>query len=376
MFALTQIERVIFTWPRWRFLMLLAAVMVVKTGVWHIPNLDSSIRIAQNPFILWEHRPSEQYIFTSWLSPFIAWAIGARHEALFLLLHLGYAIAFSALVTLLAFSRLDEAQARVSMIVFAVLPVSAQAYFWVGNDGLTLLLFASALASGGRPTLAGLIGIAIGLQHFEQGLFAFSALMVASYATTRFGGSAIFPWRTAAAILVGIVVGKLALTLIFHFAGMAIVGRQGWLAEYFTTHLGQFWFRGQYMVWSALGLGWLVALRFADNGRSSLSFFVCLIGLMPLMLIVNDQTRVIANVTFPLLFAFWLANPQFLGSVERREAAALLTLWFVVPWAWVFAGNPTWSVLPYDIVYGLNKLFGWFTVPDTFVSMWPFGDRR
>jgi len=42
-----------------------------------------------------------------------------------------------------------------------------------------------------------------------------------------------------------------------------------------------------------------------------------------------------------------------------------------VPWGWVYEGIPTWSVLPYDLVYAANKLLGWFTIPES-PTYWPF----
>ena len=282
---------------------------------------------------------------------------------------------FTALVSTLAFTRLTEDDARKSMLIFATMPVSATSYFWIGNDALTLLLMTTALALRDRPPLAVLVGVLLGLQHFEQGMFGFAALAAASFATPRFGGRDIYPWRTAAGVMAGIVVGKLVLMLIFHLAGMQVTGRTGWLGTYLVTMLAQFWFHSQYVVWTVLGAGWLVAIRYVDRGRAAIPFLACLIGLLPLLLIVNDQTRVIAIVTFPLIFAFWLSEPDFLGSLSRKEVAALAVVWLIVPWAWVYEGVPTWSILPYDITYIANKAFGWFTVPDTNVSGWPFGKR-
>ncbi len=37
------------------------------------------------------------------------------------------------------------------MVIFASLPASATAYFWVGMDGLTLLLMLAVVASDRRP---------------------------------------------------------------------------------------------------------------------------------------------------------------------------------------------------------------------------------
>ncbi len=371
MIALAFAERLLFASSRGRFLALLFALMLVKSGLWAIPNLHSSIRIAENPFILWEFRPHEQYIFTSWLAPFLAWTIGATSPVAFMVLHVAFAMAFTLLFAWLTFSRLPEDQARIAMMIFAALPVSATAYFWVGNDGLTLLLFTAALAARAHPVLAALAGLALGLQHFEQSTFAFAALAVASALTLRFGGPDVFPWRTAAATLAGVIAGKLLLMLIFRIAGMAVVGREGWVAEYVTLHIAQFWFHSQYMVWSALGLGWLVAIRFADCGRWTIPFFLCLLGLMPLMMIVNDQTRVIANVTYPLIFAFWLSNPRFLGTISWREAGVFSIIWVLVPWGWVYEGIPTWSAFPYNIVYSLSRLSGLINLPGG-LDYWPF----
>lgn len=369
------IERAAFDWPRRRFLTALFLAMFVKTGIWHIPNLLISRRIAETPFAVQTPNPVDQYLITSWLAPFLAWLIGATGEGPFLLLHLAFSLAFMTLFVVLAFSRLEEAQARIAMIIFAAMPVSVTAFFWLGNDSLTLLLMLAALACSPRPLAAGLAGLLLGLQHFEQALFAFSALTVASFATPRFGGPVVYPWRAAAATVVGVMLGKLALLAIFHANGMVVTGRSGWLLAHLNWLISIFWLRAQVIIWAVLGVGWLVAIRYAERGRSSLPFFVCLLGLLSLLLIVADHTRVLAIVTFPLIYAFWLSDGDFLKSLSRTEAAALLMVWLLVPLAWVIGGTPLWSVFPYDLVYAAHKLFGWFSLPEGKVSEWPFGFR-
>jgi hypothetical protein len=369
---LTSIEQALFGWPRARFLTLVFFAMFVKTGIWHIPNLLVSRRIAENPFTVPIANPVDQYLMTSWLAPFLAWLIGATGEGPYLLLHLVFSLAFTALFVVLAFTRLEETQARIAMIIFAAMPVSATVYFWLGNDSLTLLLMLAALALRDRPLAAGLIGMLLGMQHCEQAFFGFAALTVASFATPRFGGPEVYPWRAAAAALAGIILGKLALFAIFHVNGMAVTGRSGWLFAHLNWLLSIFWLRLQVILWGVLGLGWLVAIRYADRGRSTLPFFVCLAGLLSLLLIVADHTRVLAIVTFPLVYAFWLSDGDFLKGLSRTEAAMLLMVWLLVPIAWVIGGTPLWSVLPYDLVYVANKLLGWFSLPEGKVSEWPF----
>jgi hypothetical protein len=375
LFILKQIESVILRQPRWRFLIVLFALMFVKTGVWHIPNLGASAHIARNPFIVYTSDPVAQYLMTSWLSPFIAWLLGATSEGAFLALHLGFSLAFTGLFVALAFHRLQETAARVAILIFAAMPVSATAWFWIGNDSLTLLLMLGALALKSRPLVAGLIGILLGLQHFEQAAFGFAGLCLAGLATFRFGGRDIYPWGTAASVLAGICAGKLLLIGIFHWNGMAVTGRSGWFLAHQAWLFSIFWMRLHVILWGALGVAWLVAIAYADRGRRAIPFFLGLAALLPLLLIVADHTRVICIVLFPLVYVFWLADPQFLRGISDRAAAGLFLVWLVVPLVWVTGGTPLWSLLPYDLTYAANKLFGWFSLPEGRISDWPFEFR-
>jgi hypothetical protein len=148
-------------------------------------------------------------------------------------------------------------------------------------------------------------------------------------------------------------------------------GRWYWLSEHIRRHLHDFFFHFQYIIWSVLGSGWLVALRYADSGRRTIHFFIALAGLCLVSLIVADETRVLAIITFPLIAACWLFNQGFLTRISRSEISLLFVVWIIVPWGWVWYGVPQWSVFPYDITFLLHRLFGWFNVPVDPAS-WPF----
>jgi hypothetical protein len=372
---LGTIEAIVFDGPRARFLALLFAAMLVKTGVWRIPNLDVSAAIARNPFVVPIPNPIDQYLMTSWLGPFLAWLVGASSVPAFFVLHLALSVAFTALMAAMIFSRLEENEARAAMVIFAALPVSATSYFWVGNDSLTLLLMAGILALRERPFAAGLLGVALGMQHFEQGLFAFGALALAARLGPRYSGREVYPLRTALAAGVGIATGKIVLTLIFMTAGMTVSGRTVWLMAHLPALMEDLLYRGHVLIWSILGVGWLVALRFADGGRASIPFFLCLLALMPLLLVSGDKSRVLAMTTFPLVAAFWLMNRDFLRGLMRREIAILALVWLIVPWSWVWRGIPLWSVMPYDIALAASHLLGWPVAPADGLADWPFKGR-
>ncbi len=372
MLLIDAAAKVVFDWRRRNFLLLVFAAMLVKTGIWHIPNIHDAIVYSRNPFVVPFDDPLKQYLLTNWLSPFLAWVIGATSDAGFALLHLAFAIGFTTLFTWLCFQRFAEREARIAMVIFASLPASATAYFWVGMDGLTLLLMLAVVASDRRPWLAGLFGIALGLQHFEQGFVGLSVLLFAVMVAIRLGHDDVFSWRAAAAAWLGVVIGKIALVLIFWTAGMVVAGRDAWFIANWQMMQGQFWFHTQVVFWAVLGPGWFVAVRYADRGRASIPFFLALFGVMPLLMFVGDQTRVLAIVTFPLLFAFWLNQRSFLEEITRLQAGGLFLLWMVIPWIWVWGGLPKWSALPYGIAYAIGKLTTWYELPTVDIGDWPF----
>lgn len=108
--------------------------------------------------------------------------------------------------------------------------------------------------------------------------------------------------------------------------------RLSWLKEHLDLLLGSFFFHPHQIIWSVLGLGWLVALKYTDKGKQSLPFFITLASLMLLLLVSADQTRVLAIITFPLLLTCWLFNRNFLETFTNQQVAGLFLLWVLIPW--------------------------------------------
>lgn len=370
--ALALIENLIFRSPIWKLLTVIWLAAFVKIGIWHIPNLDASRTIAENPFS--NSLPSiAHYLYWNWLGSFGAWLIGATGQFTFFLFHFAFSLAFTALFIIFIFSTFCDRTARISLVIFTILPVSATAYFWVSADSVTLFLMMLALAIPRIPLAVLFVGIGLGAQHFEQSFFGVAGLLFAVALSKRQGDYfGAYTIRFASILLAGIFVGKLALFGLFNYNNVEInSGRIYFLREYLSTYLGQFYFHFQYIVWSVLGLGWLIALKYLDRGRKSLPFFLPLFGLMLLLPVAGDQTRVLAIVTFMLVSVYWLLNAQFLNQISNQQAAGIFLIWILMPWSWVWGGVPRWSVFPYDIVYILHETFGWFNFP-TEPALWPF----
>ncbi len=81
---------------------------------------------------------------------------------------------------------------------------------------------------------------------------------------------------------------------------------------------------------------------------------------MPL-LFTDDETRVVALVTLPIVLTALLLDPEFLSRIKSRHAAAFFILWVSLPWSWAWEGVPRWSAFPYDVVYAVQLLSGKLT---------------
>ncbi len=370
------LERSIYQSNRKWLLAITFAISFAKTGIWYMPNFEMWSVMRLDPFHNPFGDPDAHYIFWNWLSPFFAWLVHIHNERSFLYFHLLFSIIFTAGCTWYLFATLEEKEARTAFILFMVLPASATAYFWVGMDSVTLALMLLVLVLRKRPLLALMAGILLGMQHAEQGIFAFGAVLLAILISRRIATTATttadrsLQWGVAS--LLGIILGKLILILIFrHYHIQVNSGRPYFLRRYFHVCAELFYYHFQYILWSVLGVMWIVIAKFAERGKRSLPLLLSLLGCLLLLPIVSDETRVLAIVTFPLIATFVILDPEFLRSLNGRFVSWIFGIWVLVPWAWAFGGRPLVSVFPFDGAYVLHSLFGWFHVP-TNQPMWPF----
>jgi hypothetical protein len=374
--VLRPIQRLVYGSKRWKLISFLMAATIFKAGIWYIPNIVASVMIVRSPFAnpLSGH-PDAQYIYWSWLAHFLAWLARANGKLSLFCFELLFSVAFTALFVLVVFARFEENDARTALVLFFVLPVSATAYFWVSGDSVTLFLMMLALAVPGSLSATFLAGIALGMQHFEQGSFAGGALALAMAWDSRRhrdpDRSYSVPW--ALTLVAGLVAGKLVLAGLFRYLDVDVnSGRFFWLHGHLKVVLTQFYYHCQLIFYSALGIGWVLIVKSAERGRKAIPFMVCLFGLLTMSLpIVFDQTRVGAIVTFPLIAVYCLLNRAFLKTTSRQFVCWVLVVWLIVPYIWVWGGVPKWSVFPFDVAFLLHKAFGWFAVPVNNPS-WPF----
>lgn len=370
--VLQRAQQFIYHAPRWQLVCALLLGTLIKTGIWFMPNLDSTALIASNPFVNPFANPDAHYLLTSWLGLYGAWLVGATSERLLFCYFLLFSMLFSALFMRLLLTRLPDAAARTALVLFTMLPVAGTTYFWAGIDGITLCLMTLALLLRDRsPLLLLATGVLLGMQHFEQSFFGFGAVLAALLLSKhwRDAQTAGYSVRWAFCLLLGIVLGKIVLQLLFQRFGLHLnSGRMYWLQNHLPALVGQTLLHLHLVLWSALGLGWVMVLTWAERGKAAWPLLLALAGLLLLLPVSGDQTRVLAIVTLPLLSVYWLLNPGFLASLNRTLVSALFGLSLLLPWSWVWEGLPRWSALPFDIALLLQR----FEVLPATMRIWPF----
>lgn len=349
--------------PRWKFLAVLFTVMFFRTGMTFVA--PALLPIAKDPYHNPFTNPYEHYLFWSWLGPFLAHQVGATTPLTFTLFYLTFSLLFSLLMVRWLFTRLEEPHARIAMLIFALLPVSATSYYWIFTDSLTLFLMACALYVPRNAPALFLIGVALGMQHFEQAFFATGAALFALAWTGRRGVRLAYDWRWALTLLIGAMAGKALLVAIFAHLDIHVnSGRLFWLIKAWALMLRRFAYSYHFALFSAFGVGWLVVIHFLRRpSPETRPVGLAILGLLLLLPISDDPTRVFAIVTFPLVCVYFLRNPSFLATIPRQTVGLLALLWCLVPWMFVWSGKPIVSAAAYDLYTAIHHLLDTRFVP-------------
>lgn len=335
--------------PRWKLLTVLAIALFFRTGLTFVA--PALLPIAKDPYHNPFTNPYEHYLFWSWLGPFLAHHLGATSAWSFTLFYLAFSVLFTVLLVRWLFTTLPEPAARVAVLVLALLPVASIPYTWVFTDSLTLFLLAATLYFPRAWPAVFLLGVALGMQHFEQVFVGAAAALFTIAVAARRGVRRRYDWRWALALLVGAVAGKLVLVAIFRHLDIHVnSGRFWWLAKTWGIMLRRFLYSYHFALYSAFGIGWLVVFRYLrQRAPQTRPLALALLGLLLLMPISDDPTRVYAIVTFPLVCVFLLSDADFLTSLDRPAIGLLFLLLLLVPFVFVWAGKPVVSAAAYDL---------------------------
>lgn len=354
---LNPIEKAIFSASPYQLLMILWLINIVKTGVgfmgdmWHVGLL-----MAQDPFVNVLPNPISHYLFWNWLGPFLAWCLHIKTLPEIFTMHLLFSIGFTWIMFKGFFKHLSGDAARIALIIFMLLPVSGTAYYWIGKDSITLFFMAVILYGMDSWCVLIIAGIALGMNHFEQSLFAFGALGVVLMCSRWNAPNKEALKKSLISVLLGIVLGKCVLIALFHGLNIPLrAGRVSFILGHYHDFVKEFLAHAPIMLYSVLGLGWVIALFYIQHEKKVLPFFIVLIGLLTLQLFVDDQTRVLAIITFPLIAVCWLQNETFLLFISKKRITLLCLIWVLMPWIWIWQGISRGTMFLSDVKFFINQ---------------------
>lgn len=364
---MSQIEKMIFQSSNRKFVVFVLVSIVARSGVWYVPHFSAITQMANNPFVNPFPDANGQYNFFNWLGPFLAWVLHFRTFHSYFFFNLLITVAFALLAINWMIRMMPGRGGRLVALVFSALPVSTLAFYWVGYDGLTLLIVVAILALWKRAILVFFLGILAGMQHFEQTFMAFGCVAIASILFKKYK---VFEIRPAFSALLGIVVGKLLLSLIFSLNNIELnSGRVYYLKAHLRVILTEFMYHPQIFLYTALGMAWIPLLYIFKVASNSKIYWMPLALILLIAPISGDGTRVLAIVTFPIAIFIVIKNISILESLSNKTVAFMFLILLITPFSFAWGGHPRWSALPFDIVWLLNLVFGWPQIPED-LSFW------
>jgi hypothetical protein len=356
------IEKLIFSSSDKKFLVLLVASIIIRSGIWYVPHFGAITQMAANPFVNPFPDANGQYNFYNWLGPFIAWFLQIRTFDAYFAYNLLISLAFAFVAIRWIMSLAPGKAGRIGALVFSALPVSTLPFFWVGYDGLTLLLITCIMAFWKKTPIVFCLGVLSGMQHFEQTFMAFSCI---AFASVVFRKSNVFRIKSAFFVLLGIVLGRLILSVIFQINDIELnSGRAWYLRTHLRTILTEFFYHPQIFLYSALGLAWIPLIYIFRESSKSRPYWVPLALILCIAPISGDGTRVLAIVTLPIALIIITRNFSILEQLSQRTVAFMFLILLITPFTFAWAGHPKWSALPFNVIWILNKVFGWPEIPE------------
>lgn len=353
----------------------LTLIIILKVGIWYHPALWKLLEISIDPFSnTLISNPYSHYLYYNFLGGFLGNLFGFNTKITFFLYHLFFSIIFFYLYVHFVFKKLSNKYATFSVILFLVLPVSTTSFFWVGYDSIILSIMMISIILSRYLTLVFILGILLGLQHFELTFLAALSLLVLNIYNKFSKKYSYLNLNYSISMILGILFGKFLLEYYFYHIGLDInSGRISYTSDYLKYFIYQAYFNFHNIIWFALSVGWIIIIRYFFFKDKNNFFLLIILGQLLILFIVDDTTRVYANLSFLIIFSQILVNKNFLQNIKNYEISILLILWLVLPYGWAWQGVLRASMFTYDFAYFINYFFNLFNNESINSSIiWPF----
>jgi hypothetical protein len=314
-----------------------------------MPNIQLQYEVSQSLTSIPFTNINQQYLYLNYFEPLVFSLIGGGTFKGYLLFNLLISILFLTLLFSKFLSIHEKAILKYpfKVIVLALFPVTMIPFYWIGMDGMTLLLMLLIMVFF-ESKWGYLISFLLAWQHFEQGLVSLLLL----------GGSVFIYWlfnreeliwshfKQVLLLIIFLLLGKLFLISWFYFMDISLVGGR---TDYFENNIMQFlseWKRNWlFILYSLIGVGWLIVVKFYKE-----TWPVILTAVITLFFtaIVGDQTRVGVIVMFPSLMYWVFMNKSLLLCLSNKFVMFTIILYASLPVVIIW-GSLQSSVFDFDI---------------------------
>jgi hypothetical protein len=343
-----------------------ATAAIAANGIWTTPALDVVWRIAtditRDPF---PDSIDADWLLTSWLTPALAWLVGATATPRMFALFCGGLLAGCYAAMCIMFRlRFGEPVARILVLVLATSPLATVLLTWIGySDPLSVTLATTILVL--RPLwLRGVLAALLAANHAEQAMVLLMVLfLLIPCVDSRYAGRE--GWRLALALMAGGLAGWSAVHGFQAVQGIHVErDRFDYMLENGIDRDFTLFARNpQMLLWSFFGFVWLLVVPAAltmRRGTGEAASVVPRLALAALIcvgatLATLDSTRVFSVLSWPLLVTLLvLAVRQGAAPSLTRLAATAFVLGLFLPKVVMWDGQVQGGTATYTLAWALE----------------------
>lgn len=331
-------EELIFDRPLRHLILAIFILDLLKNGVWKVTEISDWAAMAK----VFPGRPdvgqADKFILSSPLGPAVAHYFGATSNTGYELFSFVATIIAVGVVVLGLYRAGGRVAAGVGLVALFASPLSNTLLTWLGKEDPFLILFTALAVLFENPGVACLAGIGLAAANPEAG----AIIVLLSIALRSSGSRSRFV--TAIALMIGLGIGCGGVAAYDSHIGATFGGRLSFvqrtggreLIHEFLSELATWMF-------SVFGAYWVCIFQFWErvvHGRWKSIIGASALGCLVITLVSEDQTRIAALVSFPLLLWFVLRSTREVQPATLRTSTAVVFLFaLAIPRVVVQAGS-------------------------------------
>ena len=133
----------------WLIIFFSILLVIGHSGIWLIPNIKMLFKISQNLLHVPFEDPNAHYIFFNYFQPLVFWLFGGRSYWAYII-YCSFITILFLLIFILWFVKYhgkEKALDEHAIFVAVAFPVFFIPFYWIGMDGMTLLLMSLIMIS-------------------------------------------------------------------------------------------------------------------------------------------------------------------------------------------------------------------------------------